>query len=257
MDAWHFHDGTQQRGPISKADLLTLKAEGKIGPNTLVWSQGMDGWKPVGEMPELAISPVDSVPLEREASVSPYAPPASSSEVHVDWEDYTPSGPQIRPWVRYWARTFDYLFFSILVGAVLGVVAPELIEEKSETLLGFVLLFAYCFVEPLMLATFGTTPFKALLRVRVRNNDGSKLSYLQGLQRTFSVLLFGQGLGIPLVALITCIVAYGRLTNQGITRWDASGGYVVSHQTVQWWRWLILLAGFAGFVALVVLGKNA
>jgi uncharacterized RDD family membrane protein YckC len=190
-------------------------------------------------------------------SVSPYVPPVSTLEASVDWEDYTPSGPQIRPWVRYWARTFDFLFFSVLVGALAGVISPDTVEGIPETILGFVVLFAYCFIEPVMLATFGTTPFKALLRVRVRNGDGSKLSYPQALRRTLSVLLFGQGLGIPLVALITCITSYSRLTNHGSTRWDATGGFVVSHQTLQWWRWLALLGGFAGFVALLALGKDA
>lgn len=256
MDSWHFHDGTQ-RGPISKGDLLAMLKDGKIGPDTLVWSQGMDEWKPASAVPELQISVATPATPEREAAVSPYAPPVSSEEVAVNWEDYTPSGPQIRPWVRYWARTFDFLFFSVLVGAVVGVISPDLIERIPETILGFVILLAYCFVEPVMLATLGTTPFKALLRVRVRNGDGSKLSYPHALRRTFSVLVFGQGLGLPLVALITCIVSYSRLTNQGITRWDATGGFVVTHQTLQWWRWLVLLGGFAGFVALVVLGKNA
>jgi hypothetical protein len=257
MDSWHYHDGAQQRGPVSKVDILALRKEGKIGPDTLVWSQGMDEWKPVGKVPELEVSTVQPALPDRQSPVSPYAPPVSASEVNVDWEDYTPTGPQVRPWVRYWARTFDFLFFSILVGAVAGVLSPGMVKGMPETILGFVILFAYCFVEPLMLATFGTTPFKALLRVRMRNGDGSKLSYLQALRRTFSVLLFGQGLGIPLVALIMCITSYSRLTNKGITRWDASGSFVVSHQTVQGWRCLILVVGFAGFVVLVVLGKTA
>ncbi|OYV07383.1 MAG: hypothetical protein CFE26_01265 [Verrucomicrobiales bacterium VVV1] len=132
---------------------------------------------------------------------------------------------------------------------------PE-IEEMNDTLLGVLLLGFYNFVEPLMLSTIGTTPFKALLRIRVRNNDGSKLSYFNALSRTFSVWIRGQGLGIPIAALITSIMSYSRLSNDGITSWDQSGGFTVSHQTIQWWRWLVLILVPVGFVALIIVGSE-
>ena len=257
MNSWYFNDDGQQRGPISKGEILTMRAEGKIGADTLVWSQGMSDWQPASAVPELQIPAETPASSIREASVSPYAPPASDSDVPVDWSDYIPSGSQIRPWVRYWARTLDFLFFSLFVGVVIGVINPKLLEGIPETLLGFILILGYNFIEPAMLATLGTTPFKSLLRVRVRNQDGSKLSYLQGLRRTFSVLVFGQGLGIPLIALVTCITSYSRLTNHKITRWDEAGDTVVSHQTVQWWRWLLMVAGFVAFCWVISLGKRA
>lgn len=257
MDSWYFNDCGQQRGPLPKSEILTMRAEGRIGADTLVWSQGMSEWQPAGSVPALqtpAEIPASSV---RETSVSPYAPPASTPDVAVDWNDYTPSGSQIRPWVRYWARTLDLLSFAIFIGIVIGVVDPKILELIPETLLGFVIILAYNFTEPAMLATFGATPFKALLRVRVRNHDGSKLSYFQALRRTFSVLVFGQGLGIPIVALITSIASYSRLTNHHTTRWDEAGGTVVSHQTVQWWRWLLVIAGFVAFFWVIRLGREA
>ncbi len=141
-------------------------------------------------------------------------------------------------------------------GGGVGVLIWPEIEKMNDTLLGVVLLVLYNFVEPLMLATMGTTPFKALLRIRVRNDDGSKPSYFRALSRTFSVWLRGQGVGIPIAALVTSIMSYSRLKNEGITSWDQSGGFTVSHQTIQWWRWLVLLLLFVGFVALMVVGSE-
>ena len=133
---------------------------------------------------------------------------------------------------------------------------PQL-AEMNDTLLGILLLLGYNFIEPAMLAGVGTTPFKALLGVRVRNNDGSKPTYFKALNRTFSVWLRGQGLGIPLFALFTGITSYNRLSRDGVTSWDRDGGYTVTHRTVTWWRWLLLIAISAGFVGLMVLGSEA
>jgi uncharacterized RDD family membrane protein YckC len=178
---------------------------------------------------------------------SPYSPPACDSEQSVDWEGYACSGSQIRPWVRFWARTLDYYVFCLLFGGLAVAIHPPL-AEFNHLLLGIGLLICHGFFEPLLLTSFGTTPFKALLNVRVRNLDGSKPGYLKGLRRTFSACLRGQGLGIPLVALITHSMACTRLTQKGITVWDEDGGFRVAHQNIPWWKWLIFAASVTGLI---------
>ncbi len=108
----------------------------------------------------------------------------------------------------------------------------------------------------MFLAVFGTTPGKAILCIRVRNADGSKLTYFQALGRTFSVWLRGQGLNIPLVALITAITAYSRLKNDGSTSWDQVGGFIIVHRKISWWRWILFCLPLLGFFALIVAGNS-
>ncbi len=203
----------------------------------MLWTEGMIDWKPAGSISAF--------------QASPYASPVSDPTSSVDWSGYVPSGPQVRPWVRYWARTFDFLLFCLLVGATVVAVWPEA-AEMNDTFLGIILLLGYNFIEPAFLTTIGTTPFKALLCVRLRKSDGAKLTYLQGLSRIFSVWIRGQGLGIPLVALITGITSYNRLSNDSITWWDREGGFTVTHRNVAWWRWVILIGLFAGFIGLMM-----
>lgn len=241
MNRWFYNNGGVQAGPISKEEILSLLETRKIGADTLVWTEGMADWKRASDLSEF--------------QPSPYAPPVIEETEQSDLSGHVPSGPQIRPWVRYWARTFDFLLFALTFGMVGIFIYPEL-EQTNDTLLGIALLTGYNFVEPAMLAIFGSTPFKSLLRVRVRNRDGSRLGYFQALRRTFSVWIQGQGLGIPLIALITSITSYTRLTNHGITTWDQSGDFVVSHQNVAWWRWFLLIALFVGFVKLMMIGST-
>jgi hypothetical protein len=242
MSQWYFNESGQQRGPVTEEEIKSLLETGRIQQDTLVWTEGMADWKPAGSISGFQISP--------------YAPPASAPAAKIDWSGYEPSGPQARPWVRYWARTFDFMLFCMFLGVIVMAVWPKA-GEINDTLFGIVLLLGYNFVEPVMLATVGTTPFKALLRVRVRNNDGSKLNYLEGLRRTFSVWIRGQGAGIPVIALITGITSYNRLSNDRVTWWDRNGGFTVTHQTVAWWRWLILIGLAVGFIGLIAMGFEA
>ena len=239
MDQWYFSKDGEQKGPVAKAELQEMLASGKLSGSALVWSPSMTDWKAVSEV--------------REFDVSPYATPYSPESVvaeGVDWSGYSPSGPQIRPWVRYWARTCDFLLFCIVVGGIVVPFVPGF-DEMNDTLVGAVFLFAYCFVEPVLLSTIGTTPARALFRVRLRNADGTKLSYGAGLKRSLLVFLRGQALGIGVIALIASILAYRRLTQDGITAWDRDGNFTVSHQEISWWRWLMMIGGLVGFIALI------
>ncbi|GAB4391042.1 MAG: hypothetical protein Kow0045_29350 [Albidovulum sp.] len=51
---WHIAEAGQTRGPYGRGHLGRLAAEGSFTRQTLVWSPGQDGWKPAGEIAELA-----------------------------------------------------------------------------------------------------------------------------------------------------------------------------------------------------------
>lgn len=242
MDQWYYDEAGEQRGPVSENEIKALLTSRKVSSNTLVWRDGMTQWTPLGSIPSFELSP--------------YATPVSGGSPEIDWEGYEPSGIQIRPWIRYWARTMDFLCFSMAVGALLGFVAPEWLETVNDTLFGVILLFLYCFVEPIFFVIWGTTPFKALLRVRVRNNDGSRLGFRQALTRCFNVWARGNGLGLPLFGFIANLISFSRLRENGTTPWDASGHHTVSHQKIEWWRWLVLLAPLVMFIWLIYLGTQ-
>lgn len=51
---WHIAKEGAAQGPYGRGHLGRLVAEGGVTRETLVWAQGMDGWKPAGEVAELA-----------------------------------------------------------------------------------------------------------------------------------------------------------------------------------------------------------
>jgi len=242
MRQWYYTQGGQQCGPISDPDIGALFETGQLAPDTMVWTEEMEEWAVARDVDGL-------IP----AAFNPPPPLQSTVSATLDTE-YVPSGEQSRPWVRYWARMVDFFLFCFLAGIVLAFVyAPAL--EMPDVLFGIVLLFAYVFVEPAMLAAWGTTPGKAILNVRLRNGDGSKLSYADALNRAFKVWFRGEGIGIPIVVLFTQISAYKRLTKQGITSWDEEGAFKVTHRTIGAWRTIVVVLIMLGMFFLMAIGN--
>jgi hypothetical protein len=96
-------------------------------------------------------------------------------------------------------------------------------------------LFLYCFIEPVYFSFFGTTLGKALLSIDVRTKEGGHLSYNQATQRTVNEWFYGAGCGVPIVSLVTMLISFNKLTNDGITKWDKEGDFQVVHRKIGPW----------------------
>lgn len=244
MRQWYYIQEDQQRGPISEPDLVKLFESEQLAPETMVWTEELEEWVVARDIEGL-ISPAHKPP-----SLATTQPIVSAMLA----PEYMPSGEQIRPWVRYWARAVDFLLFCFLAGIVLTFVYEPALE-MPDAVFSIMLLFAYVFIEPAMLSGWGTTPGKALFKVRLRNNDGSKLSYGNALSRAFKVWFRGEGIGIPIVTLFTHICAYNRLTKQNITSWDEDGNFTVNHQVIEAWRIIVAVLIFIAFAFLIAFGE--
>lgn len=75
MAHWYYGKGDQQIGPVGDAEIKQLIADGTIGPHDDVWREGMEDWKPAGEMPEL----FDERPLAQPPPVHRSRNPSASS----------------------------------------------------------------------------------------------------------------------------------------------------------------------------------
>ncbi len=138
---------------------------------------------------------------------------------------------RVRPWVRFWARCLDMLLLVLFVGIPLRNGAPSVFDARwaAFSLLG---LFLWIFLESILLSTWGTTPGRWLLKTTVRDLTGRRLTFAGALRRSFSVWWRGLGAGIPIVIIITCAIAYRRLTQDRMTRWDRDGQLQVTHEQI-------------------------
>jgi len=224
----HVRRGYGADGPYSLEQLQDMLDGGAVTFDDIVWVEGTEGWVPLNEVEGIYLRP---------------APELGVALVE--------EGPQTRPWVRYWARSIDTALICIIVGIPIGAVLPdELNNRLIDQLIQFLALTLWIPIEAGLIATFGCTPGKALLRVRVSNKNGGNLSFRQALSRSFGVWLGGLGTGlIPLVTLVTCLVAHNRLSKKGVTTWDRDGRFMVTHRKVGIVRTLIVIAIFAVLIA--------
>ncbi len=81
MHSWYYAAaGGQQHGPLPAADLADLARSGAIGPQTLVWRDGLAGWTALGEVAaELGLPPMQPPPA---LQAGPYAAPLSQAATH-------------------------------------------------------------------------------------------------------------------------------------------------------------------------------
>jgi hypothetical protein len=47
---WHYAEGQTTRGPVLRARILELRKKGMIDDDTLVWTEGMAQWTPLGRV---------------------------------------------------------------------------------------------------------------------------------------------------------------------------------------------------------------
>ena len=176
------------------------------------------------------------------------------------------AGGNYHPWKRLFARSFDVIALSVLVGTITIIVSvlilsnTQLVEIYKPSLNKLIFFIAsYLLVlllEAVFLTTVGTTPGKWTFGISVKTVNGENLSFEQALKRTFLVWLQGQALGIPIVSIIPQIFAYLRLTKTGTTLWDTTTNSVVIHKGWGWGRVIVgTVSIFICFVFLSPLEK--
>ena len=124
-------------------------------------------------------------------------------------DDRLPSAFE-HPWRRFFARWIDLALCELPVIFVLCVLlrVPYAVTGACAETLGLLLMLA---VEPLLLSRLGTTPGKRLCGLTLRDADGEKLTYTAAFQRLVGVVLYGFGLGLPVIGGIVKLALAWRL----------------------------------------------
>ncbi|QBG85416.1 RDD family protein [Xanthomonas oryzae] len=278
----------QENGASMGATRLQAQAwfaEGRIHADTLMWTSGMEAWQPYARCslsqsipPPIPDRAVSLVPLHADQacrhtpairnfdcadflttiSRPPLAVPADAPVLHVyadGWQDI-----RAHPWRRYFARSFDTFALGLLmwfsIGIVVGTVSPPLYSAlvapvSSKVLLSGIL--TSLLLMPMLaiwIGLCGTTPGKWLFGVRVLRADGYALGFADALRREGRVFVFGMGLCVPLISMMTQLFALVKLINAGKTSWDLKAGWVVTHRPTG--RWQITLYVVAGISAMAL-----
>lgn len=226
MTLWHYVVRQDRLGPVSDEEFRELIRNGTVARDTLVWKPGFEGWQTAGEVLAAAFNEVppplpsshSARPSVRLSKDEPMAEsPADSSQMRSirigSWSSPEAAGP----WPRFWARLIDIWLLAPILAFVIGIAAAFYSPTRyiqlmalNSTVLGIALIPIVGIVLALLMSMIGTTPGKAILGIRVTSiADGNKFVF--HLIRELKVWVFGLGLGIPIVALVTQIYQCRRV----------------------------------------------
>lgn len=211
--SWFFALDDERIGPRTLDEMRDLMAAGVIGPATLVWTQGLAEWAPAASFPVLAQAPETPEAAEEETS----GPPALQQAARTLGQPA--EAPAAVAWRRLFARWFDT--FTILMAGALatGYTTPEAMATIPP-LIQLVAPMGTLLVQAAMIATFGTTPGKALSGLTVRTADGDRPGIGAALVRELMAWALGMGMGLSFVIPVTHALCYYRLSRRGLTHWD-------------------------------------
>lgn len=145
----------------------------------------------------------------------------------------------VRPWLRFWARTFDLQLHTLFIVIIWTIIHVESIDAIDNTTFSILISFLYIFIEWFYMSLFGTTLGKLILGIQIITKDGTRLSKEVSLKRARLVWFRGMGIGAGLIQLIANIVGYSNLKKDRITSWDRDLGLVVKHKEIGLLRTII------------------
>ena len=267
MDFYISIDG-QKEGPVSQLRVGDWIESGKVNADTLGWHRDLDGWKRLGDIPALEIffenakPPAEPPPLPEDA-----LKPAPTPAVVVEASES--DGDERHPFLRLFARLFDYTVVAVIVFLFSDVEFPQpapgetfadLLERYMEKMqqpeavilarTQLIALIVWQLLEGILIHMIGTTPGKALFGIRVTREDGANLSIKTSIGRSFYVYVLGAGFYQFPFILIGGIFSFFRLKGTGKCLWDQHLQTKVMTKSLSAGRIMLAMAAFFVLVML-------
>jgi uncharacterized RDD family membrane protein YckC len=223
-------------------------------------------------------NPAESGEKENEDEHLPTSPfrfkaplPLPSSDPDDNQVSTLPRIANVHPFLRFWARFFDYLLLNLFVWFVFEPpqipMAPsdftnlleflrnlnDLIPQEEQVRIAMIQggsLFAWNFIEALLISSFGTTPGKLLFDIKVTQKKGGRLNYMEAMNRSMFIWILGVGIGIAFLQIIAMAIALFYLLSRGETLWDRLLNTQVHHRPLGPGRIILAIAAYLVLLSL-------
>ena len=169
------------------------------------------------------------------------------SEIIVEGNRQPRDNPShVNPWMRFLARFFDYSLLLLILSVLRKFFHTQPPFGPFENFIPFE-YFVWIPFEALLLATWGTTPGKYLLKTKLKHlGRKPKLSFTEALRRSVSVWFRGLGMGIPFLNVFCLFTAYQKLKIFKTTSWDRDARTTMTHYPIAKWRLIFTCAVIIG-----------
>ena len=192
---WHYSYQDAQHGPVTDEEIKDLIAAGNITPDNLVWCEGMAGWEPISNMPEL-MPVADANGANTTSEVVSHAAPAAVGNMSTYIEEPELSAPAVYSgfWRRFMAHFIDSILFSlvfIFLGFVVGMMSAsgEANTEDFTWLDAISIVAGWLYYSLMESSSKQATIGKQLMDIKVTDIDGNRISFARASGRYFGKIL--------------------------------------------------------------------
>jgi RDD family/GYF domain 2 len=242
-DNWYCAEAADRSsGPMTIEELGRILRTKTNSVDFWVWCPGMPDWGRAGE--QFALRRYFQPP-----PITPHSRSPASGQLVIDRDDRPILAKEevssLHPWRRYFARWFDLYIFYLFFFFFLGITFPRMFEGYDKSLDALFAIFgmaAYAVFEGFCLNVFGTSLGKRLYGIKLTRADKDGFILSVAFKRSFAVWVRGLGIGIPIVAIITSIVAYRTLKREKQTSWDRDFQCITTHSELSALRWISIVA---------------
>ncbi len=219
---WHYVEGSEARGPVTDARLDYLAQVGTVGPDTLVWREGMAEWLPYSQVKgPSGATPATSVPPVAAAQSGqvfcaecgqPFPPEevirhgdqficAACKPVFLQKLKEGVAPVAALRYAGFWIRVLAYIIDTILldivivplgfvIRAIVGASLNPLEPSMAASLMGLPINLAVVgFYYIYLVGKYGATPGKMALKLRIVQANGSPIGYGKACGRFFSLIV--------------------------------------------------------------------
>ncbi len=232
MSDYFLSIGDQRTGPHSVFYIVQGIREGRLHGPEHVWRKGMEDWVPLRELEDFTSYWPPSPEMLAQAEAA-----RTLARTELD-------RPQ--PWLRFWARMLDLIFYVFALAFILTAVAPEPTQywaiwaaQHHVPVEPFILLL-YIPLEAWVLSRYGTTPGKSLLCIQIRTLAGGLPTFSQAVHRTTQMCLRGLAMGLYVLPLFSMLWWKVRLARHPVTTWDERAETRVEHGEPESWRYFVV-----------------
>lgn len=145
IKSWYYIKDGNKHGPTLEAELKLMASSGKLLPNDLVWSLGMDSWVPAHSIKSLFNK--ESSAVQESLGSPPLPPPLPFSQINSGME-------------TFWERVCK--IFNVIV-----IILGSTIMISLVVFIGWFLYGMYFFIQSFGQMSFGEAAFYEIIIVLV------------------------------------------------------------------------------------------
>lgn len=196
MQDWYYAQHGEKHGPVSKSELLDLVRSEELDRDDLVWTSGMEDWKPAHSVSDLLDSDRDDPPAPPQSIDDPQTRSEDPDVGEMADEKQAPATDSNISYAGFWKRFFALIVDVIIIVIPSAFISVPLISGAPQGDAGalanvIVFIVGWMYYASMESSNKQATLGKMLLGIKVTDKDGERIGFRKATGRHFGKIISG------------------------------------------------------------------